>query len=118
LEVRRLGKDRRLPTLRLKIYRTEKSAQKCKEGAGASPLFIIDAPKPETESRFGSGHPGKPIFFKVVYTRASGMPGANRNKFGSHCVECMRVRKNHQHGYIASVKQNLQNLTEMLKRSM
>jgi hypothetical protein len=44
----------------------EKIGQKCKEGAGAGPLFIIDAPKPETESRFGSGHPGKPILFKVV----------------------------------------------------
>jgi hypothetical protein len=27
--------------------------------------FLIDAPKPETESRFGSGHPGKPIFLKL-----------------------------------------------------
>jgi hypothetical protein len=32
-----------------------------KKGAGASPLFVIDAPKPVTESRIGSGHPGKPI---------------------------------------------------------
>jgi hypothetical protein len=27
-----------------------------------APFFSIDAPKPVTESRFGSGHPGKPIF--------------------------------------------------------
>ncbi len=33
-----------------------------KKGAGASPLFSIDAPKPVAESRIGSGHPGKPIF--------------------------------------------------------
>jgi hypothetical protein len=32
-----------------------------KKGAGASPLLVIDAPKPVTESRFGAGHPGKPI---------------------------------------------------------
>jgi hypothetical protein len=61
-----------------------KSGQKSEKGAGASPLlFLIDAPKPETESRFGSGHPGKPIFFKVAKRRASGMPavgysGVNR----------------------------------------
>ena len=35
---------------------------KRKKGAGASPLFLIDAPKPVTESRVGTGHPGKPIF--------------------------------------------------------
>ena len=37
--------------------------QKMKKGAGASPLFVIDAPKPVTESRIGSGHPGKPILY-------------------------------------------------------
>jgi hypothetical protein len=26
-----------------------------------APFFLIDAPKPVTESRIGSGHPGKPI---------------------------------------------------------
>jgi hypothetical protein len=31
--------------------------------------------KPEPESRFGSGHPGKPISFKVAKRRASDMPG-------------------------------------------
>ena len=33
-----------------------------KKGAGASPLFLrTDPPKPKTQSRLGSGHPGKPI---------------------------------------------------------
>ena len=45
-----------------------------KKGAGASPLFVIDAPKPVTESRIGSGHPGKPIFY-VTEQRANRMPG-------------------------------------------
>ena len=31
-----------------------------------APFFIIDAPKPVTESRIGSGHPGKPIFVSCV----------------------------------------------------
>lgn len=31
-----------------------------------APFFIIDAPKPVTESRIGSGHPGKPIFVKYT----------------------------------------------------
>src|SRR5260370_39806067 len=44
-----------------------------KKGAGASPLFVIDAPKPETESRFGPGHPGKPILY-VDIQRANRMP--------------------------------------------
>jgi hypothetical protein len=39
--------------------------QKWKKGAGASPLFELTPQKPETESRFGSGHPGKPIFLKL-----------------------------------------------------
>src|SRR5713226_3508899 len=39
----------------------EKKKVEMKKGAGASPLFVIDAPKPVTESRIGSGHPGKPI---------------------------------------------------------
>jgi hypothetical protein len=52
----------------------KKEIRKSKKGAGASPLFIIDAPKPVPESRFGSGHPGKPIFFKVAKRRASVVP--------------------------------------------
>ncbi len=40
---------------------TENLALEIEKGAGASPLFLIDAPKPVTESRIGSGHPGKPI---------------------------------------------------------
>jgi hypothetical protein len=51
---------------------TEKRPE-VKKGAGASPLFLIDAPKPVTESRIGSGHPGKPIFC-VTNQRANHMP--------------------------------------------
>ena len=40
---------------------TAKPPIEMKKGAGASPLFVIDAPTPVTESRIGSGHPGKPI---------------------------------------------------------
>ena len=43
------------------LVSTEKLALEIEKGAGASPLFLIDAPKPVTESRIGSGHPGKPI---------------------------------------------------------
>jgi hypothetical protein len=43
--------------------------QKRKRGPVQAPFFIIDAPKPVTESRIGSGHPGKPIF--VSYGRRS-----------------------------------------------
>ena len=32
-----------------------------KGGLVQAPSFSIDAPKPVTESRIGSGHPGKPI---------------------------------------------------------
>jgi len=39
----------------------QEKPQEMKKGAGASPLLVIDAPKPVTESRIGSGHPGKPI---------------------------------------------------------
>ena len=34
-----------------------------KKGAGASPLFELTPQKTGTESRFGSGHPGKPILY-------------------------------------------------------
>jgi len=40
----------------------EDICQKRKRGPVQAPFFIIDAPKPVTESRIGSGHPGKPIF--------------------------------------------------------
>ena len=39
--------------------------KKRKRGPVQAPFFIIDAPKPVTESRIGSGHPGKPIFVKL-----------------------------------------------------
>jgi hypothetical protein len=45
-----------------------------KKGGWCKPPFRIDAPKTGTESRFGSGHPGKPISFKVAKRRASVMP--------------------------------------------
>ena len=44
-----------------------------RKGAGASPLFRTDPPKPESQSRLGSGHPGKPILF-VAMGRANGVP--------------------------------------------
>ncbi len=44
------------------LKRGQAVVRKQEKGAGASPLLTIDAPKPATESRVGSGHPGKPIF--------------------------------------------------------
>jgi len=49
--------------------------EKMKKGTGASPLFRTDPPKPESQSRLGSGHPGKPILF-VGMDRANGVPAA------------------------------------------
>src|SRR5437879_12137002 len=41
--------------------------QQRKRGPVQAPFSIIDAPKPVTESRIGSGHPGKPIFVACVW---------------------------------------------------
>jgi hypothetical protein len=38
-----------------------------------SPFSRTDPPKPESQSRLGSGHPGKPILF-VDWDRANGVP--------------------------------------------
>jgi hypothetical protein len=54
----------------------DKKSVEMKKGAGASPLFVIDAPKPVTESRIGSGHPGKPIFY-VTNQRANHVPATD-----------------------------------------
>src|SRR5260370_31490533 len=48
-------------------------SKKIRKGGWCKPPFIIDAPKPATESRIGSGHPGKPIFY-VENQRANRMP--------------------------------------------
>ena len=61
------GQDRNHP----RELRTNhlKSAQpgKRKRGLVQAPFFLrTDPPKPETQSRLGSGHPGKPIFFNSV----------------------------------------------------
>ena len=40
-----------------------------------SPFSRTDPPKPESQSRLGSGHPGKPILF-VDWDRANGVPVA------------------------------------------
>ncbi len=61
-----------------------------KKGAGASPLFVIDAPKPVTESRIGSGHPGKPIFY-VTNRRANHMPAAGVPREASESIESTAV---------------------------
>jgi len=45
-----------------KFLKNRACVEKRKRGPVQAPLFIIDAPKPVTESRIGSGHPGKPIF--------------------------------------------------------
>jgi hypothetical protein len=48
-----------------------------------APSLSIDAPKPVTESRIGSGHPGKPIFL-VDREGANQLPGRkSQGEFGS-----------------------------------
>jgi hypothetical protein len=61
-----------------------------KKGAGASPLFVIDAPKPVTESRIGSGHPGKPIFY-VTNQRANHVPATDVPEGASEAIESTTV---------------------------
>ena len=51
---------------RTEILKNRACVEKRKRGPVQAPLFIIDAPKPVTESRIGSGHPGKPIFVRGV----------------------------------------------------
>src|SRR5260370_20982515 len=48
-------------------------SKKIRKGGWCKPPFIIDAPKPATESRIGSAHPGEPIFY-VENQRANRMP--------------------------------------------
>src|SRR5262249_39517249 len=61
--------------------RLASSSQKRKRGPVQAPFFIIDAPKPVTESRIGSGHPGKPIFVSC----------ANRCKSVASCRVFMEI---------------------------
>ena len=57
------GSGRRLG---ISLELTQNCCSKRKRGPVQAPFFIIDAPKPVTESRVGSGHPGKPIFVSCV----------------------------------------------------
>jgi hypothetical protein len=53
--------------------------------------FLIDAPKPETESRFGSGHPGKPIFLKLLREEQVLCQASVWQKFEFKVVESTKV---------------------------
>jgi hypothetical protein len=50
------------------------SSRNEKRGLVQAPSLELTPQKPEPESRFGSGHPGKPISFNVARRRASIMP--------------------------------------------
>jgi hypothetical protein len=67
------------------------SPMEMKKGAGASPLFVIDTPKPVTESRIGSGHPGKPILY-VAELRANRMPCSEIRPGTDELIESTAVR--------------------------
>ena len=56
-----------------------------------APFILIDAPKPVTESRIGSGHPGKPILY-VGSRRATGMPGSNVVSMRGQLIETTAFR--------------------------
>ena len=54
--------------------RSRDSSRNEKRGLVQAPSLELTPQKPEPESRFGSGHPGKPISFKVAERRASDVP--------------------------------------------
>jgi hypothetical protein len=72
--------ENRIHPRELRTNHRKAHSPRTKKGAGASPLFLItDPPKPESQSRLGSGHPGKPIFLtSLPYWRANGVPACNR----------------------------------------
>jgi hypothetical protein len=91
-------------------------AGEMKKGAGASPLFVIDAPKPVTESRIGSGHPGKPILY-VDNQRANRMPAMIVPRGIVELIETTAVSfKSVQKGSMLH-RESIQNLTEWRRGS-
>jgi len=99
------------PSTKLERVAGPERAGEMKKGAGASPLFVIDAPKPVTESRIGSGHPGKPIFY-VNNQRANRMPAAIVPREAADLIETMAVSfKSGQKGSMLHCE-SIQNPTE------
>src|SRR3979411_3251375 len=82
-----------------------------KKGAGASPLFVIDAPKPVTESRIGSGHPGKPILY-VTNQRANRMPAVSVPQGATELIESTAVSVTSGQGRTMLHRVSIQNPTE------